>query len=59
MPIGRWIREGKFSAEHGAGFPGLDASFVQRKYRDHLCGNSDERLFLWCHGVLQRWVAKS
>ncbi len=53
MPIGRWLREGRFQFDtHGAG-PG--AAFLKRKLADHMAGRSDERLFLWSQWVLSNW----
>ncbi len=57
MPIGRWLREGRFT------FPptkidGLRPKFATRKLRAHLADQSDERLFLWCHWLLTQWLSR-
>jgi asparagine synthase (glutamine-hydrolysing) len=56
MPIGRWFREGKFRFGPVAG---LHHAFAERKLREHLAGQVDERLFLWCYWLLEKWSAKS
>ncbi len=55
MPIGRWFREGKFSFGPVAG---LNHAFAERKLQEHLAGKVDERLFLWCYWLLEKWGAK-
>jgi asparagine synthase (glutamine-hydrolysing) len=56
MPIGRWFREGKFRFGPVAG---LNHAFAERKLREHLAGKVDERLFLWCYWLLEKWGAKA
>jgi asparagine synthase (glutamine-hydrolysing) len=59
MPIGRWLREGKFEFDHTRTFPHLGAiAFPKRKIAAHLGGKSDERLFLWSYWVLGEWLKK-
>ncbi len=55
MPIGRWLREGKFSFDLDAVPPGLDRAFLDRKLAAHRAGRSDERLYLWCQWLLNAW----
>jgi asparagine synthase (glutamine-hydrolysing) len=55
MPIGRWIREGKFGLNEKGGVPGLRHEFARRKLSRHLTNRADERLFLWCYWLLNRW----
>lgn len=54
MPIGRWLREGKFQAQKHTD-PFIAPPFAERKWRSHQDGRSDERLFLWCHWLLAQW----
>jgi asparagine synthase (glutamine-hydrolysing) len=56
MPIGRWLREGRFEFEHP--IPQLDAAFAKTKIGAHLSGASDERLFLWSYWLLGKWAKK-
>jgi asparagine synthase (glutamine-hydrolysing) len=54
MPIGRWLREGKFRFD--AALPGeMRGEFVSQKLQQHLSGRSDERLFLWNAWILGEW----
>ena len=55
MPIGRWIRSGRFNP--GALPAPLSPEFVTRKLQAHLAGKADERLFLWSAWMLSRWPA--
>ena len=59
MPIGRWLREGRFPVDPHSASAGLDAAFVERKAAAHKGGKSDERLFLWCHWLLTQWMKRS
>jgi asparagine synthase (glutamine-hydrolysing) len=58
MPIGRWLREGRFPFDHASAFPHLDVAFTERKHAAHMAGRSDERLFLWCYWLLSEWMKK-
>jgi asparagine synthase (glutamine-hydrolysing) len=58
MPIGRWLREGKFEFDHARTFPHLDVAFAEHKYAAHMTGKSDERLFLWSYWLLSQWMKK-
>ncbi|HEX8295600.1 MAG TPA: asparagine synthase (glutamine-hydrolyzing) [Chthoniobacteraceae bacterium] len=58
MPIGRWLREGKFEFDHARTFPHLDVAFAERKHASHLRGKTDERLFLWCYWLLGEWLRR-
>jgi asparagine synthase (glutamine-hydrolysing) len=58
MPIGRWLREGKFAFDHTRTFPHLDVSFAERQHAAHMAGRSDERLFLWSYWLLGQWMKK-
>jgi asparagine synthase (glutamine-hydrolysing) len=58
MPIGRWLREGKFEFDHARTFPHLDVAFAERKHAAHMAGKSDERLFLWSYWLLSQWLKK-
>jgi asparagine synthase (glutamine-hydrolysing) len=58
MPIGRWLREGRFDFAHTAARPHLDTGFAGRKILAHMGGKSDERLFLWSYWVLCEWLKK-
>jgi asparagine synthase (glutamine-hydrolysing) len=54
MPIGRWLREGRFEPDP---LPApLDPLFTRRKLDAHLQGRADERLFLWSAWMLGRWL---
>ena len=58
MPIGRWLREGRFEFDHAQTFPHLDVAFAERKHAAHMSGKSDERLFLWSYWLLSQWMKK-
>jgi asparagine synthase (glutamine-hydrolysing) len=58
MPIGRWLREGRFEFDHARTFPHLDVAFAEKKYAAHMSGKSDERLFLWSYWLLSQWMKK-
>jgi asparagine synthase (glutamine-hydrolysing) len=58
MPIGRWLREGRFPFDRAGAPPHLDVAFAEGKYAAHMAGRSDERLFLWCYWLLSEWVKK-
>jgi asparagine synthase (glutamine-hydrolysing) len=55
MPIGRWLREGRFAFRHALQIP---SAFAERKLAAHLNGKSDERLFLWSYWVLGEWLQR-
>jgi asparagine synthase (glutamine-hydrolysing) len=55
MPIGRWLREGKFPFASDRMPAGLAAGFVEQKLADHRAGRTDERLYLWCQWLLNEW----
>jgi asparagine synthase (glutamine-hydrolysing) len=56
MPIGRWLREGRFDFNHKIARPHLHTDFAGRKVLAHLANRSDERLFLWSYWVLGKWL---
>jgi asparagine synthase (glutamine-hydrolysing) len=57
MPIGRWLREKRFSFDEPC--PAMiDRGFVERKVADHLGNRSDERLFLWSYWLLIQWLRR-
>ena len=58
MPIGRWLREGRFEFDHARTFPHLDVAFAEQKHAAHMSGKSDERLFLWSYWLLSEWMKK-
>ena len=51
MPIGSWLRQGKFEFE--------TTPFVTNRLAAHRDGKSDERLFLWCQWVFENWARHS
>ena len=55
MPIGRWLREGKFAFDVEKAPAALDRHFIQQKLAAHRAGKADERLFLWSQWVLGEW----
>ncbi len=58
MPIGRWLREGRFEFDNARTFPHLDVQFAERKIAAHMAGKSDERLFLWSYWLLSQWMKR-
>ena len=58
MPIGRWLREGKFPVDAGEAIRGMDGNFLERAQKAHLSGKSDQRLFLWSYWVFHQWNQK-
>jgi asparagine synthase (glutamine-hydrolysing) len=59
MPIGQWLREGRFDFRHAAARPYLDTGYAGRKVLAHMGNRSDERLFLWSYWVLTQWLERS
>jgi asparagine synthase (glutamine-hydrolysing) len=59
MPIGGWLREGKFDFAMPTRATGGDPAFLSKKLDSHLTGKSDERLFLWCQWVFENWMKNS
>ena len=47
-PVGKWLRAGRIAPQ-----PAND--MVREKLDQHLGGQADERLFLWCEYVWQEW----
>lgn len=58
MPIGQWLREGRFQFSHEKTRPLLDTDIAGRKIVAHMGGKSDERLFLWSYWVLCEWLKR-
>jgi len=56
MPIGRWLREGRFEFDHARTFPHLNIGFAEQKHAAHMAGQADERLFLWSYWLLGKWI---
>ena len=58
MPIGRWVREGRFEFSLAHTPPQLDRRFVEHRLAAHRGGKADERLFLWCEWLLSQWLRR-
>ena len=58
MPIGRWLREGKFDFDYSAAPCGMDPTFIAKKRAAHMKNRSDERLYLWCQWMLEQWMKR-
>jgi asparagine synthase (glutamine-hydrolysing) len=59
MPIGRWLREGRFDFDHTRTAPHLGGiDLAQKKIAALMSGASDERLFLWSYWVLGEWLKR-
>ena len=58
MPIGRWLREGRFDFDSTAP-AGLSSAFLSRKLAAHRAGKADDRMLLWCEWVLENWLKHS
>jgi asparagine synthase (glutamine-hydrolysing) len=58
MPIGRWLREGRFEFDHGRTFPHLNVAYAEQKHAAHMTGRADERLFLWSYWLLGQWMKR-
>jgi len=56
MPIGAWMREGRFEFAHAQARGHMNTDFAGRKVLAHIGGKSDERLFLWSYWVLCEWL---
>lgn len=56
MPIGRWLREGRFDFDLQKTPAGLNMDFISKKLAAHRTGKTDERLFLWCEWLLAEWA---
>lgn len=54
MPIGRWLREGRFEFTDTAPSE-MRSDFIDRKVTAHRQSRSDERLFLWSYWLLTQW----
>jgi len=50
-PVGKWLRAGRIA-------PQPVNEMVREKLAQHLGGQADERLFLWCEYVWQEWLAR-
>ncbi len=59
MPVGRWLREGRFDFDHEQPQPHVKTGFAERRVQAHLSGKSNERLFLWCYWLLGRWIRRA
>jgi asparagine synthase (glutamine-hydrolysing) len=55
MPIGRWLREGKFDFAPAEASPLLDPQFIARKFAEHRAVRADHRLFLWSCWLFAQW----
>jgi asparagine synthase (glutamine-hydrolysing) len=58
MPIGRWIREGRFDFDDSHVIDGMNRTFLQKKLEAHRGNRSDERLFLWSYWLLAQWLKR-
>lgn len=58
MPIGRWLREGRFEFAHEKARSQVNVGYAGRKVLAHIGGKSDERLFLWSYWVLCEWLKR-
>jgi asparagine synthase (glutamine-hydrolysing) len=58
MPIGRWIREGRFDFDDSHVIDGMNRTFLQKKLEAHRRNRSDERLFLWSYWLLAQWLKR-
>jgi len=58
MPIGRWLRERRFAFDLEKLPAPLSRRFVEEKLARHFGNRSDERLFLWCCWLLEKWGAR-
>ena len=56
MPIGRWLREGRFNFDLEKTPAGLNRDFISKKLAAHRAGKTDERLFLWSEWLLAEWA---
>jgi asparagine synthase (glutamine-hydrolysing) len=59
MPIGRWLREGRFELPETAPHPSLRRDFAERQWWRHFSNRADERLFLWCYWLLGQWSSRA
>jgi asparagine synthase (glutamine-hydrolysing) len=57
FPAGEWLRNGVLREDAFGPVFGQRPEFVQRSWRRHQAGRSDERLFLWSQWVLCRSLA--
>ncbi len=48
VPVGAWLRTGRLA-------PASSSAFLEGRIRDHRSGRIDDRLFLWCQCVMERW----
>ena len=51
-PVGSWLKTGRIT-------PDLENDFTRQMSVAHLGGTSDERLFLWCEYVWQKWAKRT
>ncbi len=58
MPIGRWLRAGRFDFDTTPTAPWLASSFVDRQLAEHQRGRADHRLFLWSYWLLAEWMKR-
>ena len=58
IPLTAWLREMPLADEPDA-VPGLNPGAVARRWREHIEGKADHRLFLWCWLSLYHHLAAS
>jgi asparagine synthase (glutamine-hydrolysing) len=56
MPIGRWIRAGRFDFDTAPTAPWLAPAFIDRQLVEHQRDRADNRLFLWSYWLLSEWL---
>jgi asparagine synthase (glutamine-hydrolysing) len=57
VPVGKWLKERTLVVtQEEMERTGLNMSFMNRLYDDHVAGKADHRLFLWNLKVLGSWL---
>ena len=57
VPVGKWLKERTLVVtQEEMARTGLNMSFMNRLYDDHVAGKTDHRLFLWNLKVLGSWL---
>ena len=56
MPVGRWIKAGRFDFDTTPTAPWLAPAFIDRQLVEHQKSKADNRLFLWSYWLLNKWI---
>lgn len=58
-PIGKWLKEEKLPWQEPMCFGPQNGRFFQKRYREHVRGEKDHRLFLWSHWLINACMKRT